>query len=416
MAATSARPAMTHTQLRSPSTQGPIVLHASNPRQEPIQSHALTRWEIRRSWAQAMRQLNTVLRPPEDSSRVINHRPLICPRLLRTQIITSSESAWTVDRGRREAAAIVTKQDDRLLVLVGPCSIHDPDAAVEFAQKIKPVADRLSPELCIIMRAYLEKPRTTVGWKGLLNDPDLDGSCNMEKGIHISRQLYADLTHLGVPIASELLDLSSPAYLSDFISVGAIGARTTESQPHRELASAMPFPVGFKNSTDGSVTQAINSLISAGTGHTFCGPTDNSTSRIISSSGNADCFLILRGGSSGPNYHLQDVQQAQRQLSQSQCPNGIMIDCSHGNSNKDFRRQPIVVDEVCNQVASGEHSVIGVMIESNLYGGKQNIPPEGRAGLQKGVSITDGCIGLEDTVGCLERLAAAVRRRRCNRV
>jgi 3-deoxy-7-phosphoheptulonate synthase len=262
------------------------------------------------------------------------------------------------------------------------------------------------------MRAYLEKPRTTVGWKGLVNDPDLDGSCNVEKGIRISRQLYADLTHLGIPIASELLDLSSPAYLGDFISVGAIGARTTESQPHRELASSMPFPVGFKNSTDGSVSTAINSLLSAGRAHTFFGATDNHTCRVISSSGNKDCFLVLRGGSSGPNYHLHDVEAAQRQLSLSHCLNGIMIDCSHGNSKKDFRRQPAVVDEVCSQVASGLHLVIGVMIESNLYSGKQSIPKEGHAGLQRGVSITDGCIGLDETVGALERLAAAIRCRR----
>ena len=262
------------------------------------------------------------------------------------------------------------------------------------------------------MRAYLEKPRTTVGWKGLVNDPDMDESYNINKGLRVSRQLYADLTALGVPIASEMLDTISPQYLADFISLGAIGARTTESQLHRELASGLSFPVGYKNGTDGGVGVAVDAIRAAARGHHFLGVTKQVLAAVTKTAGNEHGFVILRGGKGGPNYSREHIEQTRLALREKGEPEILMVDCSHGNSQKNFRNQPLVVQDVAQQIARGETAVIGVMVESNLKEGSQTMPPEGVAGLQRGVSVTDACIGWDTTVQALETLAGAVRGRR----
>lgn len=347
---------------------------------------------------------------PSEDVRILGYDPLVSPALLQVQIPASKESLETAKRGRKESVEIISGRDDRVLVIVGPCSIHDLDAAQEYASRLKKLSDELKDDLCIIMRAYLEKPRTTVGWKGLINDPDVDNSYNINKGLQAARQLFVNLTSTGVPIGSEMLDTISPQYLADLLSFGAIGARTTESQLHRELASGLSFPVGFKNGTDGTLGVAVDAVQAASHSHHFMGVTKHGVAAITTTKGNENCFIILRGGKKGTNYDAQSVAEAKAQLPEGS--NGLMVDYSHGNSNKDFRNQPKVNDAVAEQIANGEKAIIGVMIESNINEGKQNIPPEGKAGLKYGVSITDGCIGWESTVEVLTKLAAAVRQRR----
>jgi 3-deoxy-7-phosphoheptulonate synthase len=296
--------------------------------------------------------------------------------------------------------------------MVGPCSIHDPAAALEYAGQLKELAQELSSDLCIIMRAYLEKPRTTVGWKGLINDPDIDESFKINKGLRISRQLYADLTDLGMPIASEMLDTISPQFLADLISLGAIGARTTESQLHRELASGLSFPMGFKNGTDGSLSVAIDAVGAAAAKHSFMGVTKQGLAAITKTTGNDDGFVILRGGSKGTNYDAESVKVAKEALAKKKQRPVMMIDCSHGNSQKDHRNQPLVAKSIADQLKQGEDGIVAVMIESNISEGSQKVPSDGPAGLKKGVSITDACIGWETTVEVLKELAEAVRARR----
>ncbi|KAL9112983.1 MAG: hypothetical protein Q9227_002848 [Pyrenula ochraceoflavens] len=328
------------------------------------------------------------------------------------RIPASDVSTETVKKGRREAIDIIHQRDDRLLVMVGPCSIHDPETAIEYAKRLKALSEKLSPDLCIIMRAYLEKPRTTVGWKGLINDPDVDETYNINKGLRVSRQMYADLTSLGMPIASEMLDTISPQFLADLVSLGAIGARTTESQLHRELASGLSFPIGFKNGTDGSLGVAIDAVGAAAAKHYFMGVTKQGLAAITKTSGNDDGFVILRGGSKGTNYDAESVKGAREALRKKNQTEVMMIDCSHGNSKKDHRNQPLVAQSIGDQLRQGESGIIGVMIESNLFEGSQKVPAEGPANLKKGVSITDACIGWETTVEVLEQLADAVRQRR----
>lgn len=299
---------------------------------------------------------------------------------------------------------------------MGPCSIHDPEAALEYAGRLKSVADKLSNELCIIMRAYLEKPRTTVGWKGLINDPDIDETFNINKGLRVSRKLYVDLTSSGLPIASEMLDTISPQYMADLISLGAIGARTTESQLHRELASGLSFPIGYKNGTDGGLTVAIDAIGSASNPHRFLGVTKQGLAAITKTTGNEHGFVIMRGGKQGTNYDRKSVQQAREALAAKKQREVVMIDCSHGNSNKDHRNQPKVAKEVGEQLREGQDTIIGVMIESNLGEGNQKVPPEGPSSLRRGVSITDACIDWETTVDVLEDLADAVRGRRAAKI
>lgn len=318
----------------------------------------------------------------------------------------------TVRSGRKQAVEIIEQRDDRLLVVVGPCSIHDPDTALEYARRLKNLSDRLSSDLCIIMRAYLEKPRTTVGWKGLINDPDIDDSYNINKGLRISRKLYADLTGMGMPIASEMLDTISPQFLADLISVGAIGARTTESQLHRELASGLSFPIGFKNGTDGSLGVAIDAIGAAAHPHRFMGVTKQGLAAITKTSGNEHGFVILRGGTKGTNYDRDSVKAAREALRSKKQREIFMIDCSHGNSKKNHLNQPLVAKEIADQLREGQDAIMGVMIESNIYEGNQKVPPEGPSGLIKGVSITDACIDWDMTVDVLENLADAVRVRR----
>ncbi|KAK7422912.1 3-deoxy-7-phosphoheptulonate synthase [Neonectria magnoliae] len=347
-----------------------------------------------------------------DDTRVLGQDPLIPPALLTSEIPLTQSATNTVVKARNDAADIILGTSDRLLVVVGPCSIHDPAAAHDYAARLKALADKLSGDLCIVMRAYLEKPRTTVGWKGLINDPDIDNSFKINKGLRVSRQLFVDLTTNGMPIATEMLDTISPQFLADCISVGAIGARTTESQLHRELASGLSFPVGFKNGTDGGLTVAIDAIGAAQAQHHFMGVTKQGLAAITRTKGNEHCFVILRGGTHGPNYDKESVQAAKKALADKKQSVGIMVDCSHGNSQKNHNNQPKVSKSVGDQLREGEKAIVGVMIESNIGEGNQKVPAEGPSGLQRGVSITDACINWETTVGVLEDLADAVRVRR----
>ncbi|GAM86389.1 hypothetical protein ANO11243_044030 [Dothideomycetidae sp. 11243] len=347
-----------------------------------------------------------------DDVRVLGYDPLIPPALLNAEVPAPKHAQETVLRGRHDAIRILTKEDDRLLVMVGPCSLHDPATAIEYCSRLKALADKLNEDLCVIMRAYLEKPRTTVGWKGLINDPDIDESYKINKGLRVSRQLFVDLTSQGMPIASEMLDTISPQFLADLISLGAIGARTTESQLHRELASGLSFPMGFKNGTDGSLSVAVDAIGAAAAQHHFMGVTKQGLAAITRTSGNEHCFVILRGGSKGTNYDAESVKQTREALRKKNYKEIMMVDCSHGNSLKDHRNQPKVAKVVADQLRQGEDGIIGVMIESNINEGNQKVPAEGPAALKKGVSITDACIDWDSTVAVLEDLAAAVRERR----
>ncbi|KAK4199274.1 hypothetical protein QBC40DRAFT_282214 [Triangularia verruculosa] len=347
-----------------------------------------------------------------DDMRVLGQDPLIPPALLISEIPITEDALHTVVKGRRDAVGVIMGRNDRLLVIVGPCSIHDPATAIEYAHRLKALSDKLSEDLVIVMRAYLEKPRTTVGWKGLINDPDIDETFKINKGLRVSRQLFRDLTSTGMPIATEMLDTISPQFLADLISVGAIGARTTESQLHRELASGLSFPIGFKNGTDGSLGVAIDAIGAAAAKHHFMGVTKQGLAAITRTSGNEHGFVILRGGTKGTNYDKASVQAAKDTLVKKGQKLAIMVDCSHGNSNKDHRNQPKVAATVAEQLREGETAIIGVMIESNINEGNQKVPAEGPAALKKGVSITDACINWDTTVTVLEDLAAAVRERR----
>ncbi|KAH7311566.1 hypothetical protein B0I35DRAFT_481519 [Stachybotrys elegans] len=347
-----------------------------------------------------------------DDIRLLGQDPLIPPALLISEIPMTEDAVRTVVKGREDAADIVMGRSDRLLVVVGPCSIHNPAAAHEYAGRLRELSNKLSADLCIVMRAYLEKPRTTVGWKGLINDPDIDSSFQINKGLRVSRQLFVDLTTNGMPIASEMLDTISPQFLADCISVGAIGARTTESQLHRELASGLSFPVGFKNGTDGNLGVAIDAIGAAAARHHFMGVTKQGMAAITRTKGNEHGFVILRGGTKGPNFDKENVQAAKKTLQDKGQKLAIMIDCSHGNSQKNHNNQPKVAKVIADQLREGEKAIVGVMIESNINEGNQKVPAEGPAALKHGVSITDACINWEDTVTVLEDLAAAVRARR----
>ncbi|KAG8526298.1 3-deoxy-7-phosphoheptulonate synthase [Bacidia gigantensis] len=340
-------------------------------------------------------------------------KPIMSPDYVQSLIkINSEEARRTVIEGRRQVSSIIHQDSDRLLVAVGPCSIHDPKAALEYACRLKDLSNRLSGELCVVMRAYLEKPRTSVGWKGLINDPDLNSTFDINKGLTTARQLFADITAIGLPVITEMLDTISPQYFDDLISLGAVGARTTESQLHRELASGVSFPVGFKNGTDGGVQVAVNAIQAAAGAHNFIGVTKQGLAAIIETSGNDNGFVILRGGSKGTNYDAQSVKEAKQSLRKNGQRDVVVIDCSHGNSNKDYRNQPIVAANVADQIRGGDKGIVGLMIESNLAEGRQDLSDEGRRNLKDGVSITDGCIGWDSTVEVLEDLAIAVRDRR----
>ncbi|KAG5931618.1 3-deoxy-7-phosphoheptulonate synthase [Claviceps monticola] len=346
--------------------------------------------------------------------RIRGYNPLTPPDLLQHEIPQTAESKQTVMTSREEVAAVVNDLDDRkrLLVVVGPCSIHDPEAALKYCDLLLQAREKHKDELLIVMRSYLEKPRTTVGWKGLINDPDIDGSFKINKGLRLARQLFVDLTSRGMPIASEMLDTISPQFLADLLSMGAIGARTTESQLHRELASGLSFPVGFKNGTDGSLGVAIDAIGAVKHPHHFLSVTKPGVVAIVGTTGNDDCFVILRGGTKGTNYDAASIAEAKSALEKKGIRQRLMVDCSHGNSLKDHRNQPKVAAVVAEQIASGESSIMGVMIESNINEGTQKVPVEGKSSLKYGVSITDACIHWGATESVLDQLTDAVKRRR----
>ncbi|KAJ3981891.1 3-deoxy-7-phosphoheptulonate synthase [Lentinula detonsa] len=344
--------------------------------------------------------------------RVIGYDPLVQPALLRHEITSSANSHRTIASARYSAASILSGHDDRVLVIVGPCSIHSPEQALEYARMLKAKVPTW-PNLLIVMRAYLyEKPRTTVGWKGLINDPDINGTFKINKGLRAARQLLCDLTDLGVPVGSELLDTISPQYIADLISWGAIGARTTESQLHRELASGVSFPIGFKNGTDGSVTVAIDAMHSASNPHAFMGVTEQGLASIVKTRGNQDVHVILRGGTKGPNFSTEHIKDAAKTILKKQKFASIMVDCSHGNSQKNHNNQPRVLQDVCDQLSAGERNITGVMIESNINDGRQDVPSAGPTALKHGVSITDACVDFDTTVDMLNKLNEAVLKRR----
>ncbi len=346
-----------------------------------------------------------------DDLRISGINPLISPAVLAYYLPINEQAASVVHSARAQADAILNLQDDRLLAVVGPCSIHDPDAALEYAEKLKAEAARHEEDLFIIMRVYFEKPRTTVGWKGLINDPHLDNSFDINQGLRVARRLLLDLANMGVPSGTEFLDTISPQYIADLISWGAIGARTTESQIHRELASGLSMPVGFKNGTGGSIQLALDAILSASRPHHFLSVTKQGVSAIVSTSGNTSCHLILRGGKTGPNYDEKSISTVVSMLTEQNLPHSLMIDCSHGNSNKDYRNQPLVARDVANQIAAGSRSVTSVMLESNMIEGNQKLDPD-LSKLTRGQSVTDACISWEDTVATLDVLAEAVRKRR----
>lgn len=345
-----------------------------------------------------------------DDLRICETKEVVAPVEIHEEIPISDKAVETALASRQAIHNILYGEDDRLLVVVGPCSIHDPEAAIEYAGKLKEIKDRLADDLFIVMRVYFEKPRTTVGWKGLINDPELNASFNINKGLRIARQLLLDINNLGVPAATEYLDLITPQYVSDLISWGAIGARTTESQVHRELASGMSCPVGFKNATDGSVKIAIDAIRAAMSPHHFLSVTKEGRSAIFSTKGNEDAHIILRGGNNEPNYDAVNVEKVGEGLKKAKLPQTIMIDFSHANSLKQFQRQMIVADDVCGQIASGDTRIIGAMVESHLKSGRQDVV-EGQP-LTYGQSITDACLGWNDSVSLLESLAQAVQKRR----
>jgi 3-deoxy-7-phosphoheptulonate synthase len=358
-----------------------------------------------------------------DDKRIQKIRPVIPPQILMEDIPLGSKSAETVKKAREEAENIIKQKDDRLLCIVGPCSIHDIYSAQEYASLLKDFSKSVEDDLCLIMRVYFEKPRTTVGWKGLINDPNLDESFAINKGLKVARQLLLDLNEMGVPAAVEFLDTISPQYLADLVSWGAIGARTTESQVHRELASGLSVPVGFKNGTDGNITVAVDAIRSASSPHNFMSVTKQGMAAIVETAGNNSCHVILRGGNSGPNYDSTNVRECGEKLIQAGLLPSIMIDCSHGNSRKDHKRQLVVVQDIVNQmsvpstaqlVSSGEY-ISGVMIESHLNEGRQNLTRENYKNLEYGKSITDACIDWPDTIKVLETLASGVRARRALR-
>lgn len=345
-----------------------------------------------------------------DDLRIDGLRPLIPPAILMEELPLSDRASSTVIEGRAAADSIVKGTDDRLMVVVGPCSIHDVDAALEYANKLKPEADKHADDLLIVMRVYFEKPRTTIGWKGLINDPHLDNSFEINTGLRTARKLLCELADLGLPTGSEFLDTISPQYIADLISWGAIGARTTESQIHRELASGLSMPVGFKNGTDGNVKIAIDAIGAACHPHHFLSVTKHGISAIVTTKGNDACHLILRGSGAGPNYDLESIENASQALDKASVNPRLMIDCSHGNSRKDHKNQPKVAADLSKQIADGSTLISGVMIESHLVEGNQS--NNGKDKLVYGQSITDACISWETTVPILDEFAAAVRQRR----
>ncbi|OZI19424.1 3-deoxy-7-phosphoheptulonate synthase [Bordetella genomosp. 9] len=344
-----------------------------------------------------------------DDLRIREIKELTPPAHVMREFPCSQSVSDTVYSARQALHRILHGMDDRLAVVIGPCSIHDPKAALEYAGRLKPIRDRLKGDLEIVMRVYFEKPRTTVGWKGLINDPDLDGSFNINKGIRVGRELLLEINTLGLPAGCEFLDMITPQYIADLVSWGAIGARTTESQVHRELASGLSCPVGFKNGTDGNVKIAVDAIKAASQPHHFLSVTKGGVSAIVSTAGNEDCHVILRGGKT-PNYDAASIDAASQDLAKSGLAQRLMIDTSHANSSKNPQNQPLVAQDIGRQIAGGDARIVGLMVESHLLAGRQDLIP-GKP-LTYGQSITDGCIDWDASVELLEGLAAAVQERR----
>ncbi|MDH3378078.1 MAG: 3-deoxy-7-phosphoheptulonate synthase [Gammaproteobacteria bacterium] len=341
-----------------------------------------------------------------ENVRIVKTRPLLTPAILLEEIPLKIEAAERVYASRHTVESILDGSDRRLLVVVGPCSVHDPKAALTYAQRLKPLADELSSALFIIMRVYFEKPRTVRGWKGLINDPDLDGSFQINKGLRLARQLLADISEIGLPTGTEFLDTTFGQFYTDYISWGAIGARTAESQIHRELASGLSMPVGIKNRTDGDMQVAVDAILAARGPHLFPSLTTQGAPAILETAGNPYCHLVLRGGSqTGPNYEANAVQAALSLLQAAGLPKVVMVDCSHGNSQKDPGRQGDVVQSIIKQLQQGQHEIRALMLESHLVGGRQNLQD---TPLTFGQSVTDACLGFEGTADILRDLAAAV--------
>mgnify|MGYP005851049293 CR=1 FL=1 len=356
-----------------------------------------------------MKMSLTSMTASTDDLRIQKTNELIAPAALVAEVPLSDTASDTVDQARRAIHNVLVGEDDRLVVVVGPCSIHDPGAALEYARGLKQAAQAFRDDLCVVMRVYFEKPRTTVGWKGLINDPDLNNTFQINKGLHLARKLLLDLAEMGLPAGTEYLDLISPQYLSDLVAWGAIGARTTESQTHRELSSGLSCPVGFKNATDGDVQVAVDAIKSASQPHHFLSVTKQGHSAIFQTSGNEDCHIILRGGRH-PNYDMFSVDDASQLLIDGGLPVRIMIDASHSNSRKIPARQIDVARDIATQVSRGSRGIFGIMLESNLIEGRQKVVP-GQP-LVYGQSITDPCMAWADTYDVLEALAGAVRQRR----
>lgn len=345
-----------------------------------------------------------------DDLRIRSMTEVVSPQTLHNQYPINERASRVIYDTRGQIHDILTGEDDRLLVVVGPCSIHDPTAAREYAKKLLAVRESMQKDLLIVMRVYFEKPRTTVGWKGLINDPDLDESFQINKGLNLARSLLLDINTMGMPSATEFLDLISPQYIADLVSWGAIGARTTESQGHRELASGLSCPVGFKNGTDGNVNIAIDAIRAAERPHIFMSLTKEGRSAIFHTKGNDDCHVILRGGNGQPNYAGSFVQAALDKLHTAKLRPKLMVDCSHANSSKDFRKQSIVAQDVADQLTAGQQGIMGVMIESHLQEGRQDVKAD--APLCYGQSITDACLGWDATLEALTVLASGVQARR----
>jgi 3-deoxy-7-phosphoheptulonate synthase len=346
-----------------------------------------------------------------DNRRIADNRPLLPPAILIEEIPLTEKATAVVENGRAQSEAILNGTDDRLIVVVGPCSIHDPKAAIEYAQQLLPLAKKYQADLQVIMRVYFEKPRTVVGWKGLINDPGIDGSFEINSGLRIGRKLLVDICELGLPTGAEFLDTIIPQFIADAIAWSAIGARTTESQIHRELASGLSMPVGFKNGTSGNVQIAIDAVRSAAQPHWFPSVTKQGMTAIFQTTGNLSAHLILRGGNrTGPNYEAKDVESILEQLAAVDLPQKLIVDCSHGNSNKDYTRQTIVANTLAEQISAGQQGIAGVMLESHLVAGRQNYDVNGDN--TYGQSITDECIDMPATEAILDALAQAVQARR----
>ncbi|WP_215904542.1 3-deoxy-7-phosphoheptulonate synthase [Acinetobacter junii] len=353
-------------------------------------------------------QSNPVSQPDIDDVNIKSIQTLITPAELKADLPLSEAASQTVLQGRATVRNILDGKDKRLFVVIGPCSIHDPKAANEYADRLKELSEKVKDTLYLVMRVYFEKPRTTVGWKGLINDPDMNDSFNIEKGLHIGRGLLLELNEKGLPCATEALDPNSPQYYQDLISWSAIGARTTESQTHREMSSGLSSPVGFKNGTDGGLIVATNAMQSVKHGHSFLGLNENGQVAIINTKGNPYAHVVLRGGNGKPNYDATSVAEAEAALAKAKVSNKIMIDTSHANSNKDPYLQPLVLKNITEQILDGNKSIVGIMVESHLKGGRQDIP-ENLCDLVYGQSVTDGCIDWETTEKALLEMHEALK-------